>query len=178
MWDRARARIRSCTMNPGHRPMILYWNSKRTSRTNLLVGGSRAGTQTYLNFSQRLSTFNRSTLANYREASLITKPTTIWAGLENLIPISRVLLVILVSHQFVDSLLAGCGCWDDCEAKLLTRPPPPRSTPHITGHRSVTIGGATTRDFPSLRNGARVAYGCTKIGKRPHWVSKSLENTR
>lgn len=130
MWDRARARIRSCTMNPGHRAMILYWNSKRTSRTNLLVGGSRAGTQTYLNFSQRLSTFNRSTLANYREASLITKPTIIWAGLENLIPISRALLVILVSHQFVNSLLAGCGCRDGCETKLLTRPPQINPTHH------------------------------------------------
>ena len=174
MWDRARARIRSCTMNPGHRPMILRWNSKRTSRANLLVGGSRAGTQTYLNFSQRLSTFNRSTLANYREASLITKPTIIWAGLENLIPISRALLVILVSHQFVNSLLAGCGCCDDCEAKLLTRPS--RSTPRIIGYRSVTTGGTTTRDFPPLRNGARAAYGRTKIGKRPHRVSRSLEN--
>lgn len=72
---------------------------------NMMAGDDYVRTRTDLTSLQCLSTPNRSTSANYRKP----ESTVVWAGLENLILISRVLLMILVSHQFVTSLSAGHG---------------------------------------------------------------------
>ena len=63
-----------------------------------------------------------------------------------------------------------------CRMKSLTQPS--RSTPHIVGHRSVAIGGAFIRGLSLLPNRTRTACGRTKVGKRPHRVSKSLQKTQ